>query len=148
MIRDAKLEDIKSIMCLVSDFFIDSINEYGICMTEDTIEETLDNLIKHHIFLVNIKDGKVNGVISGAISRSIFDNKEIIAQEIIWFVDKDSRKGMDGIKLFNAFENKCKELGANKIIMVHMENSYPKSLERYYKRKNYKLMEKHYIREV
>ena len=56
MIRDAKLEDIKSIMCLVSDFFIDSINEYGICMTEDTIEETLDNLIKHHIFLVNIKD--------------------------------------------------------------------------------------------
>lgn len=74
--------------------------------------------------------------------------KESIAQEIIWYVRKDKRKGRIGIELINKFTTVCKKLGVARIIMIHMNNLNGNIMRRLYERRGFKEMERIYIKEV
>ena len=78
----------------------------------------------------------------------MFDKNQLIGQEIIWYVDKSARNGTTGFKLIDAFEKECKNRGAHSVAMVHMGNLYADTLDKFYKRRNYVLLERQYIKEI
>lgn len=148
MIRKAELKDIPSIIRLIKEFFEESLNDYGLLLNDNSITETLENYIKNYIGIVVEENEKVIGVVGGLVSPSIFDKTQLIGQETIWYVDKRFRNKIIGLKLMKAFEEECKKRGAYLIAMVHMGNLYADILDKFYKHRNYKLLEIQYIKGV
>ena len=148
IIRKAELKDIDGVFELVKEFFKESLSEYGLKLEEKTIKETLENYIQDLIGIVAEENGKIIGAIGGLVSPSIFDKSQLVGQETIWFVNGEKRKGRVGIELINAFEKECKLRGAHLIAMVHMGNLNGDILDRYYKKRNYNLLERQYIKGV
>lgn len=72
--------------------------------------------------------------------------KRKMAIETFWYVDPSHRGG--GIRLLVAFENLATERGCDYVAMVHMVDSHPDSLEKLYLHRDYKLAEKHYMKEI
>lgn len=148
IVRQAKYEDIDTVKNLIKEFYNESLYEYELSLDENTIKETIKNFIDNHIGLVAEINNKIIGVMGGIVATSIFDKKQRLGQEAIWYITKEERKGKVAFKLIEEFEKKCKERGANLISMICMNNLNSEVLDRLYKIKKYKLMEKHYIKEV
>ena len=147
IIRQAIIEDSNAIKDLIKEFYDESLCEYGFSLDEDTINETIQNFVNNHIVLLVEKDNKIIGIIAGIVAVSIFDKKQRLAQEAIWYITKDERKGNIAIKLIEEFEKESKKRGANFILMGSMGNLNADILNRLYEIKKYKLMERHYIGE-
>ena len=148
LIRKAEHRDTEQVLALINEFYYESLREYDLSFTVETLKETIANFIDNHVGLVAEREGKIVGVIGGLISRSIFNKDEVVGQEAIWYMSKDERKGSLGIRLMKAFERTCKEKGAKFIVMIHMSNLLAKSLGRFYSSMKYKLMEVQFIKEV
>jgi len=148
IIRKAEIKDVIAIGELTRKFFKESLSDYGLRLDDETIQETLTNYINNLIGIIAEQDGRVVGVIGGLVTPSIFDKSQLIGQETVWYVDPKYRRGTTGIKLICAFEDECKVRGADLIVMVHMGNLYADVLDRYYKKRNYKLLERDYIKGV
>lgn len=69
-----------------------------------------------------------------------------MAIETFWFVDRAHRG--EGIKLLDAFEGWGASMGCAKLAMVHLVDSMPQALEKFYLRRGYRLAELHYLKEV
>ena len=146
MIRFATVKDIPVIMELSCDFYHEGLSKY-LTLDKDSLLRTVWSLMTKGVFLVAEEDKEVVGVIAGVIDSSNFNVREIIAQEIIWYVKDAKRKGTPGIRLFDAFSETCEKLGASRIVMAHMQLN-AKTMSKLYKRKGYKEMETRYIKEV
>ena len=70
----------------------------------------------------------------------------MIADETFWFVTP-GRRG-NGLKLFDAFEKWADDNGCPKRAMIHMVDSHPAILQKFYESNGYKLIELHYVKEV
>ena len=148
VIRPATLDDVEGVKELVIKFYDESLSEYKISLDMDTIKETISNFIKNHIVIVLEKQDKLVGVIGGLVTPSIFDKNQFVAQEFVWYIDKQYRHGFAGIKLLKLFEKECKNRGANLINMIHMNNLYTESLHDFYTKNGYYKMEIHYMKGV
>jgi len=147
LIRKAQISDIDDLVKLSDEFFKEGLNDYGMEMGEDCVRASLNQYIDNLILFVAYKDGELVGFIGGTINYSTFNKNQIIAQETAWFVSKKHRNGTIGLKLISAFENECKDSGANFVIMVHMNNLNSSKLYKLYGRRGYKVLETHYIKE-
>jgi len=146
IIRKAELKDTQEIVGLVRRFFEEAIYDFGLKLDQETIEVTVDNYINNLITIVAEVEGKVVGVTGGVLMPSIFDKNQNIAQETVWYVDKNYRNGSIGLKLIKAFEKECLSRGANLIIMGLMGNLNTDILDRYYRKRNYKVLERNYVK--
>lgn len=146
MIRKAETKDVFAVSVLVKEFFEESLSEYGLLLDNKTIIETLEHYAKNLIAFVADENGVIAGVVGGLIVPSIFDKSQLIGQETIWYVDRNYRSGIIGLKLIKAFEDECKKQGANLIAMVHMGNLNADVLGKLYRHRGYKLMERQYIK--
>lgn len=144
MIRPARYEDLLGIEKLIFEFHEESLKEY-LSFDSKTIRQSILDYIDKYIMLV---DDKLTGIIAGIIAPSIFDSKDIIAQESIWYISKEHRKGRLGLELLHAFEGKAKELKATKIIMIHMDNLNGDLMEKLYTHRGYKRLEWNFIKDV
>ncbi len=148
IIEKAKIEDIPEIVNLIREFFTESLSGYSLSLDNLTIHETVSKYITNYIGIVAKRGDKIIGTIGGLVMSSIFDKNQMIGQETIWYINKEERKGSAGIRLIKEFENRCKELGAHLVAMVHMGNLYTDVLDKLYKMRGYKLMETQYIKEI
>lgn len=96
-------------------------------------------------FLTLEVDNQIVGGL-GCIRYPDLHNGLLTAVETVWFVHPDHRGY--GMKLFDAFEEWAKKHGCKRLAMIHMVDSYPEILEKLYQRRGYKLIEKHYLKEI
>lgn len=89
--------------------------------------------------------GAIRGGLGYIVSEDLHSPTKI-AVETFWFVPPECRG--EGVKLVVAFEEMARLNGCAKAAMIHMEDSYPKELELLYRRRKYKLIERHYVREI
>ena len=82
----------------------------------------------------------------GALIFPDINSSDLVATEMFWYADKSSRGC--GLALFSAFERWAKESGAKRAIMVHLSNSMPEKLRRFYLKKGYHEVETNYIKEI
>ena len=97
------------------------------------------------IYIAETDEQIIQGAIGFMLSGDLHDGK-LVGIETFWFVDP-SYRGI-GKELFNTFEKEAKELGCEKLAMIHMVDSYPDTLKAFYERQGYKLLELHYIKEI
>ena len=146
-IRKVEINDIPKIIVLIDEFYQESLKDYGLSFSEDTLYETILNFVNNHIALLAEKDNEIIGCIGGVVMPSIFDKNQKIAQEAIWYMPKEERKGSSGIRLLHQFEQECLNRGAKFISMIHMSNLMSDELRKFYEKSNYRLLENHYLKE-
>ena len=80
----------------------------------------------------------------GCIKAPDLHEGTLTAIETFWFVLPEHRG--KGILLFNAFEKWADKQGCKNKAMIHMADSFPETLSKFYKRKGYELAEYHFIK--
>lgn len=88
-------------------------------------------------------DGLINGALGGLIHRDLYGER-LIVEEMFWFMRPDTRGG--GVRVYRAFESWAKARGAVSIQMVHLLDSMPEKVERFYKAIGFKAAEVRYIK--
>ena len=91
------------------------------------------------------KEGDLIGSL-GFIEAPDLHNGNLMLIETFWFTDSGKRGY--GLLLLDAYEKYAHDNGIKKIAMIHMMDSYPERLEVLYLKRGYRLMEKHYIKEI
>ncbi len=101
------------------------------------MDQDFDMMIDLDCFmaLVSEEKGQVEGMICAIIGPKFFSYGNV-AQELVWYVRKESRTC--GIRLLRAFEKKCLDKGLDYIFMVGLSDSKAVNI---YKRLGYKQME-------
>lgn len=97
-----------------------------------------------HILVID-DGGVLKGMLAFIVAPDLHENVKV-AVESSWFVLPEYRGG--GKELMFAFEKKAKELGCQRTAMIHMVDSMPDILENFYLKNGYKLIEKHYVKEI
>lgn len=98
-----------------------------------------------HMFVMNDEKGDMIGGL-GCIVAPDLTNSRIMAIETYWFMAPGDRG--KGISLLTYFEQWAKERGIDAVAMIHLNDSYPKALERLYIRRGYVPIETHYVKEL
>ena len=145
-IRKANIIDIKDIMDLIAEFYEEGLKECGLKFTDYALNKTTEHFITNGIVIVVEDNDSLVGIIGGIIVPSIFDSTEKIAQEMMWFIKKDYRKGELAKDLLQRFEKEARDLGANHIAVAAMGNMRNEVLDRFYRHNGYTLMETQYIK--
>ena len=149
MIRQATLKDVHDLVKLTLEFMDEGWDKYPFKRDKSLID-TIKDLIANNIFLISNTNIKANGMLAGIIRPSVFCKDQLIAQEIIWYVSKDSRKGLStvGARMLREFEKTAKDKGANLIVMSHIGNLNSDSMGKLYDKRNYRVFETQYLKEV
>jgi len=103
-------------------------------------------LIKEHIVLIAEEGDSKMGMIAGLVTPHIYNPKHLGVQELFWWVLPEYRTSKAGLKLFKVFEERAIELNASFIAMV--STIYTPTLDKVYKRYNYRPVESSYFKEL
>lgn len=115
-------------------------------MAREKIEELVLALLKDRnktIVVLYMHENKPVGMLAGMSSEMLF-SREIIASEVIWWVDPRFRSRKT-LALKEAYEFWAKRIGAKYIQMANLDDQ---KIERYYERSGYKLTERAYLKVV
>lgn len=89
------------------------------------------------------KDGDIIGGL-GCLKAPDLHEGVMTAIETFWLVLPEHRG--KGLLLFNAFEKWSDEQGCQNNAMIHMADSFPATLGKFYERKGYELAEFHFVK--
>jgi len=148
MIRKALAEEVKTWSFLAgfkkeSNVWGDGNNrEYAIKQVEDLITS------EYGAVLLSVgDDGVIQGGLCALKGRDRHDGT-LYAVEDFFFVHPQYRKEGIGVSLLKAFEAWAKAEGCQKTAMIHLVDSYPDVLKKFYEGMGYRLMELHYVKDL
>lgn len=121
MIRPLTYEDKDSYVRLMKMFIDERMSEFGIEFDLDNADSQFELFFKlpEVVVLVAEEDNRLVGAIAGVIGPMLFC-KGLLIQEMVWYVEKEYRGKMLGIKIIKEFEKEAKKRGCSSIIMVGM----------------------------
>jgi hypothetical protein len=96
------------------------------------------------VVLLSEREGSATGAIAGLMYNDLNDDARILA-ETFWFTDHNYR-GLDGLKLFYAFEGWAKRNGVERLHMAHLSEINAETLRKLYLRRGYISAETFYIK--
>lgn len=112
----------------------------------DTIHNTVFLGIDKGIGLVAEIDNKVVGCLAVLIYPSLV-NKNLEAQELLWYVLPKYRKLKVGIELYQSLEEVCKRRNIKRLFMMAPRNK-SKSFECYYNKNKFTKIETSFVKEL
>ena len=102
----------------------------------------------HLVFLrVAIRGDEIIGVFFGLLETPFFSN-DIIARDLLWFVRKDKRGSVFGIRLLREFERWAKENGASKIMLGQSTGVRIDETRKLYERLGYEVVGVNTVKEI
>lgn len=116
MIREITKDDKQQVMRLAELLFKERLAWTGCTFCPETAAFHFDQLVMADgiLALGAEKDGVLVGMIAGIASSMIFA-KELVMQEIVWYVEPKHRKC--GLLLLREFEERSKERGVSFVMM-------------------------------
>ena len=145
MIREAKADEALKVVSFLKQF--EQASQF-VKVDVDHASKQFARLINSGngvVFIMENSKGELQGGI-GAIALPDLNCGVMTAVETFWFVAPEHRGG--GMRLMEAFERWGKDKGCKRLAMIHLVDSYPDILEKIYINEGYKLVEKHYVKEV
>jgi hypothetical protein len=146
VIKFVEADKLDSITPLATQFWQEGklIGKYD----ESSFVENWKNLINQDVgrILGAYRNDKLIGILGFVASKDPNDNA-LVSQEMFWFVDPQYRKG-EGLLLFNEYEKIATDIGVKRIGMVHLDGIHSEKLEKLYKKRGYRTIEKHYMKEI
>lgn len=145
MVSIATTEEIKEIIRLAKQY--DGGFSHHVSVDVDYATKTYLQMVKSGIAVVFALKNET-GVIGGlaALKYPDINSGILTAVECFWFVNPDQRG--EGMQLLDIFEKWGKQEGCKKIALIHLEDSFPDTLNKLYVRRGYVLTEKHYVKEI
>ena len=110
----------------------------------ERIVTTLEALMDSEFGLVLIADG---AMLTGVITDSLFNTSKF-AQELFWWVDEDKRGTGVGRELLEAFEAWAGFNGAERVIMVALQELAPRKVGKIYREAGYVPLEHSYTKDL
>jgi len=113
----------------------------------DHATKTYEGMIDQGIAVVMVleHEKKLIGSLGFIVADDLHSGDKMTV-ETFWFTDPKKRG--HGLMLLEVYEEYSKKIGSKKIAMVHMTDSYPERLEKLYIKRGYKLIEKHYVKDL
>jgi hypothetical protein len=99
------------------------------------------------LFLLTDDEGNMQGGL-GCIKGPTPHNGKIVAVELFWYTSPENRNTFGAYELLKAYEQWAKDNDCHSCALIHLADSQPERLEKLYLSLGYKLLEKHYIKEV
>lgn len=143
-IRQAELTDLPKLAAGAAEFYAASEFLNGFDMGH--FSQVWASLIRSGsgvIFLEEGEDGLINGALGGMVHRDLYGDT-LIAEELFWFMRPDTRGG--GVRVYRAFEKWAKAHGAVSLQMVHLLDSMPEKVARFYHAVGFKAVETRYTK--
>jgi predicted N-acetyltransferase YhbS len=150
-IRPLTQSDIFGALDLIIQFKEEALDKTAVSFNLATLKKRLQEaLTGMPVVLVALEEKEVIGIIAALVVNSYFDEKQKMALELMWYVNKEHRGNAAGRQLILAMEEKVKLLGASVFIMIagHYAHNVGKddALDIVYRRLGFKLLETHYIK--
>lgn len=145
-IHTASVEDLPKIAPIAKEFFLAS--QFLRRFELDRFVQVWTSLIESGtgvIFAIEDHSGEWAGAIGGVIYPDLYSGV-LVATEFFWFVREGFRG--QGIKLYRAFEHWARLRECSEIRMVHLMDSMPEKLERFYRHYDYVPAERLYVKEL
>lgn len=119
MIREATEDDIPRLVEMGRRFIEESVYKDFMVENPEQMESLIGQILANPQgrILVSENDGKPNGMLA-LIAFPHYFSGELIAGEIVWWVDPEARAGGTGLKLMRKAEQLAIEMGAVKMQMV------------------------------
>lgn len=142
-IRRTKQEDLPSILELIKEFHLESLDEYGIFCNENVLNKIMPGMVDTSMVLE--VEGEIRGVIAGFLTNSIQDDAKVF-QEVVWYTSKKYRRY--GLKLLEKMEKFVKKIGCKHMIMVTLNKGMYKKMDTFYERKGFTYLGSNYIKQL
>ena len=147
-IREAELKDVPYLISMGMSFFKQSGYENIFSFDKDSFLKTVEHLISDDtgtIFIVTEDDIPVG--MAGALMFPFYMNSNVLScQELFWWINPESRKGLLATKLLKGVETWAKDRGAHTFMMMCLEHLEPEKVERLLTIKGYNKTERHFMR--
>lgn len=154
IIRKVTIDDVCDVLDLIEQFKEEALNKTMVSFNLNTLaKRTLEAIQKDNpsIILAH-NNGKAVGMIAYITVNSYFDQNQIMALELMWYVDKDYRNSNIGKKLLEAAEKDLASKKVNTLTMIaghySVNTGKDKVLDIFYQRQGYKKLETHYIKQL
>lgn len=92
----------------------------------------------------SMEDGKIVGAIGMAFLEDTFTGVPT-AFEQFWWVHPDHRQSRLGLELWHKFEERARERGSKRMVMVHLASL---NLQRMFEKRGYRLAEQTFWKEI
>ena len=144
MVRRAEVSDLPRIEGCAREFYGASRILGRLPFDIDRFVAAWTQLLESGIGVVFVAEeaGEVIGCIGGMIYPDLYSGVPV-ATEFFWIVQQEHRGS--GLRLYKAFENWARKHNCVQIRMVHLSDSMPERLSRFYKHFGYEPAETHYV---
>lgn len=142
-IRQANFEDLLGLEECARAFFANS-GQPGVFNFEHFLATLKEVLQANYgvVFLLE-NESKIIGAIGGLIYPDS-NTGDLTATESYWFVLKEHRRGLGGIRLYKAFKSWAIERGCLHLRMGYLIASMPEDVARFYEREGFTAIEVNY----
>lgn len=142
-IRPATVEDLEKLLAGAAEFYASSkvLKRFDPDRFVSLWTGLLDNA--GVIFLLE-QDSAIAGALGGVVYPDAY-SADLVATEFFWFV-REGHRGRGGISLYRSFEDWARDRGAAEIRMVHLVDSMPDKLERFYTHAGFERAEVIYVK--
>lgn len=144
-IRRANFKDLPAVLPLLKQFHYESLSDFGLGFDEKNAMQTMETFVKNQVGIIAEIDGVIVGVVAGILSPYYLNYSVTIFQEAIWYIKKEFRGGLLGMRLLNFIEDFCEEKNYF-LVMVNMANLNNQKMSDFYMGRGYRLMENQFIR--
>lgn len=139
MIREAEISDLPEVIRMGREF----AKSIGIPLDDESTLDSAENLINTDFGVLLIGDGSM----AGALAYPLFFNKNIlIAQELMWWVDREKRGTGAGMEILEALEAWARNVGAKQLSMLAIHDTSPDYVDSVYIKNGYKPFEKSFVK--
>lgn len=146
--RAATLADLPSCLDLTARFHAASPISGAAPFDRDGMAVTLREMMTNPragVWLAILNDQPVG--IAGALMYPLYFNPAYeVVQELFWWLNPDARGSGAGENLFQSIQNWAKDMGANVVFMVALDDSRVGKMDRFYKRAGFHPMERTYMK--
>lgn len=149
MIRRATPADVPALVDMGGRFFASS--GMGEVTTYDpaSIAHTFAQLIESPQGLLLVADdGGIVGMAGALVFPHYFNQRDLMAQELFWWVDEEARQSGVGVGLLNAIEAWAEGMGARSVMMLSLAALEPEKVNRMYAKAGYRPAEQSFIKRL
>lgn len=147
-IREALISDLDGIADCAERFFAYAgYNEQGTPLNRSDFKEMVSAYIvgTNGVVLLLMDGLYVAGGIAGRVDEWGFNRSIKFGIELFYWIDENYR-GFQSIKLLKLYEQKIKELGAQRNAMISVNTSLMESVNNLYKKMGYELYEQYFTK--
>ena len=146
MIRKATPDDMHHVMRMAFEFWRVS-GATHIDFDPYTVEQTANFLMTGtHTTLLLADEGGPCGMTGAMLHPAYLNAAHMSGQELFWWVDEDKRGGRVGVEMYDALEAWVRDMGASSFTMIALDAQSPEIVGKFYERRGYRPLERHYTK--